>query len=185
MSANSHAESHYGAEMWVFPDKTQVTREVSERTSAMPTAVTAGLAVTGLLFILGVVGFIMRATGDGFGAHGPWGYYAAIFSFVFMVTGSAPLAAAIFRVIKSHWRRPLTRVSELFAIVGIFNIILFIPLMFVLPDFRNPELTPLATNQLDLRRTIWFEVPIAAAAPHWLNMLGIMGMPLCALLLLW
>ena len=55
MSANSHAESHYGAEMWVFPDKTQVTREVSERTSAMPTAVTAGLAVTGLLLILGVV----------------------------------------------------------------------------------------------------------------------------------
>ena len=123
MAANSHAEGHHHADMWVFPDKTQVTREVSERTSAMPTAVTAGLAVTGILLILGVVGFMMRAAGDGFGEHGPWGYYAAVFAFVFMVTGSAPLAAAIFRVTKSHWRRPLTRVSEMFALVGIFNII--------------------------------------------------------------
>jgi len=185
MAANSHAEGHHHADMWVFPDKTQVTREVSERTSAMPTAVTAGLAVTGILLILGVVGFMMRAAGDGFGEHGPWGYYAAVFAFVFMVTGSAPLAAAIFRVTKSHWRRPLTRVSEMFALVGIFNIILFIPLMFVLPDFRNPEMTPLAHNQLDLRRTIWFEVPIAGAAPHWLNILGIIGLGLSALVLLW
>ena len=98
MAAKSHAAGHHHADMWVFPDKTQVTREVSERTSAMPTAVTAGLAVTGILLILGVVGFMMRAAGDGFGEHGPWGYYAAVFAFVFMVTGSAPLAAAIFRV---------------------------------------------------------------------------------------
>ena len=185
MAANSHSESHYGPEMWVFPVASQVTREVSERTSAIPMAFGIGLGVSGLLLGLGIIGFVIRAMSDGFGAHGPWGYYAAIFSFIFMVTGAAPLAASIFRVTKSHWRRPLTRVSELFSLIGIFNILLFIPLMFVLPAFRNPNLVPLAENELDLRRTIWFEVPIGATAPQWLDLLGIACLALCALVLLW
>ena len=182
MATNSHSESHYGADMWVFPEASQVTREVSERTSAMPVAFGIGLTVSGLLLGLGIIGFVIRSMSDGYGAHGPWGYYAAVFAFVFMVTGTAPLAASIFRVTKSHWRRPLTRVSELFSLVGIFNILLFIPLMFVLPNFRNPGA---AENQLDLRRSIWFEVPIGANAPQWLDLLGIAGMALCALVILW
>ena len=85
MAANSHSESHYGPEMWVFPVASQVTREVSERTSAIPMAFGIGLGVSGLLLGLGIIGFVIRAMSDGFGAHGPWGYYAAIFSLIFMV----------------------------------------------------------------------------------------------------
>ena len=103
-----------------------------------------------------------------------------IFSFIFMITGTAPLAAAAFRVTKSHWRRPLSRISELFAVVGIFNILLFIPLMMVLPAIKNPDL---GAHELEIRRTIWFGVPIGA--PHWWDMLGIIFLAVASLAILW
>ena len=122
------------AGMWVFPDATVMTQDMGEKTKAMPQPFTMALAVTGVLFFLGIVGFIARAIDDGFGEIAPWGYYMAIFSMVFMVTSGAPLVAVAFRFTKSHWRRPLSRVAELFAIVGILNLLMFIPLMFLLPS---------------------------------------------------
>jgi len=174
------AESHYRSDMWVFPRPETVTQDVAEKTYAMPKPFTIALAVAGTLLVLGVIGFVVRATGDGFGAHGPWGYYMGIFSFIFMVTSTAPLAAAAFRVTKSHWRRPLSRISELFALVGIFNILLFIPLMMVLPAIKNPDL---GAHELEIRRTIWFGVPIGA--PHWWDMLGIIFLAVASLAILW
>ena len=148
------------AGMWVFPDVTVMSREVTEKTKSSPKPFTIALVATGILFILGIVGFIARAVGDGFGEIGPWGYYMAVFSMVFMVTGAAPLVSVAFRFTKSHWRRPLSRVSELFAIVGILNLLMFIPLMFLLPSIGNPEAA--VGGELAVRRTIWFEGPIGA-----------------------
>ena len=170
----------YHPEMWVFPVSSQVTADVSAKTHAMPRAFTIALVVSAVMLAFGIIGFIARATKDGFGDYAPWGYYMAIFSFVFMVTSTAPLAAAIFRVTKSHWRRPLSRVSELFALVGFFNILAFIPLMMVLPPiFKSGA----AEHQMELRRTIWFEVPIGA--PHVWDMLGIISLAITGAVLLW
>ena len=72
------------ADMWVFPDASVMTADMGEKTNAMPRPFIMGLAVTGILFILGIVGFVARAADDGFGEIGPWGYYMAIFSMVFM-----------------------------------------------------------------------------------------------------
>ncbi len=170
----------YHHEMWVFPIPGQVTADVSAKTHAMPRAFTLALVVSAVMLAFGIIGFIARATQDGFGDYAPWGYYMAIFSFVFMITSTAPLAAAIFRVTKSHWRRPLSRVSELFALVGFFNILAFIPLMMVLPPiFKSGA----AEHQMELRRTIWFEVPIGA--PHVWDMLGIISLAVTGAVLLW
>ena len=97
MAAGEH--SHEG--MWVFPAPEGVTRDMAEKTAAMPKAIARALVVTGILFGLGIAGFVVRALEDGFSAHGPWGYYAAIFMFLFMVTGAAPLAAVALRFTKS------------------------------------------------------------------------------------
>ena len=176
MAAN-HTQ-HAG--MWVFPRAEEVTRYLAGRTLGLPGPLATAMAVSGVLLVLGVVGFVVRATDDGFGAHGPWGYYAAIFSFLFMVAGAAPLAAVAFRFTKNHWRRPLSRVSELFALVGVFNVLLFIPLMFVLPAINNAGATEAGT---ELRRTIWFEVPIGA--PHWWDALGVIFLAVLSLAILW
>ena len=105
----------------------------------------------------------------------------ATFSFVFMVTSSAPIAAVAFRFTKSHWRRPLSRVSELFAVVGVLNIVLFIPMMFVLPSIGNPA--GHVEGQLEVRRTIWFEGPIGA--PHSWDLLGVIFLAVTAIAILW
>ena len=171
---------HHHAGMWVFPHPEETTRDMAAKTVFMPSAFKLGMAVAGAFLVLGLVGSLVRAASDGFGAHGPWGYYAAGFFFVFMITSGAPLAAVTFRFTKSHWRRPLTRVSELFAAVGVVNVLLFIPLMMVYPAFENPEA---GEHMLQLRRTIWFEVPLGA--PHWWDMLGIGFLGVTSLTILW
>ncbi|SUZ50957.1 uncharacterized protein METZ01_LOCUS3811 [marine metagenome] len=169
------------AGMWVFPDVTVMSREVAEKTKSSPQPFTMALVATGILFILGIIGFIVRAADDGFDEIGPWGYYMAVFSMVFMVTGGAPLVAVAFRFTKSHWRRPLSRVSELFAIVGILNLLMFIPLMFLLPAIENPE--GVVEGELFVRRTIWFEGPIGA--PHAWDLVGVAGLVVTSLFILW
>ncbi len=174
------ASEHHPAGMWVFPRVSGTTQYVANLTRSMPRTLNIALAVAGILSTLGIIGFIVRAADDGFGEHGPWGYYAGIFAFVFMISGAAPLVAVAFRFTKSHWRRPLSRVSELFAVIGIVNVLMFIPLMIVLPDIHNAGVPD---GHLELRRTIWFEVPIGA--PHWWGMLGILGLAVGSIAILW
>ena len=176
MAASEHG--HNG--MWVFPAAEAVTRDVADKTSAMPRPFSIALLVAGALFLLGIIGFAARAIDDGFGDHAPWGYFAAVFFFIFMVTSAAPLAAVAFRFTKSHWRRPVSRVSELFAVVGVLNILMFIPLMIVLPSIKNPEI---GVEELEIRRTIWFEVPVGA--PLAWDVLGVIFLALTALAILW
>ena len=181
--ASSGEQQHGGghhAGMWVFPVSERVTAEVTGRTFAFPSGYKLALGVAGILTVLGVIGFIIKLTSSGFGSPGPWGYYAGIFSFIFMATGAAPLVAVAFRFTKSHWRRPLSRVSELFALVGVVNVILFIPLMLALPPILNPAAQG---TELEVRRTLWFEVPIGA--PHWWDFLGLVGLAVCSLAILW
>ena len=183
----AHGEGHGGVSgghypgMWVFPDPRVITRDMAAKVSAMPQMFTLGLLLAFALLVLGVVGFIARAAADGFDDRAPWGYYMATFSFVFMVTSGAPVAAVAFRFTKSHWRRPLSRVSELFAVVGIFNIITFIPMMLILPPILNPG--PVQGHDLEVRRTIWFEGPIGA--PHAWDLAGVIGLAVTSLFILW
>lgn len=174
------ASGHNHAGMWVFPRAEEMTRDVASKTFAVPQKLAIALLLSGVLLVLGLIGFIARSVDDGFGDHGPWGYYAAIFSFLFMITGAAPLAAVAFRFTKSHWRRPLSRISELFSVVSVFTVLMFIPLMLVLPSIKNPGS---GEDQLEIRRTIWFEAPIGS--PHVWDVLGVTFLALTGLFILW
>jgi len=59
----------------------------------MPSIYKLVLIATGVLAVLGIVGFILRLTHDGFTAngHGPWGYYAAAFAYVFNTLKNHPV----------------------------------------------------------------------------------------------
>lgn len=175
MAASEH--SHSG--MWVFPSPEGITRDVAGKMSSTPRILPLVLTGSGVLFVLGIIGFVLRGVDDGFGDHAPWGYYAAIFSFIFMVTGAAPLAAVAFRFTKSHWRRPLSRISEMFAIIGVFSSLMMIPLLIVLPPIKNPDWAGAGTEDMELRRTIWFEVPIGA--PLAWDILGFIFLAICSM----
>ena len=180
---SSHSESHYPHDMWVFPDAQSTTQDVARKTASTPGILKLGLAIAGVLAILGVVGFVLRMTSDGFSDYGAWGYYAAIFSYIFVITSSAPLVAVAFRLTKSHWRRPISRISELFALVGVVNVILYIPLIYLLPPINNPNFVPGMHGELQIRKTIWMEVPFGA--PHLWDFLGIISLAVLSLIILW
>ena len=185
----AHGEGHGGSSgghypgMWIFPNPRVITRDIAGKAASMPRGFTLALLASGILLVLGVVGFVARAAADGFDDRAPWGYYMASFSFVFMVTSAAPVAAVAFRFTKSHWRRPLSRVSELFAVVGILNIIMFIPMMLILPPIANPNAGHGNGHDLDIRRTIWFEGPVGA--PHAWDLAGVIALAVTALFILW
>ncbi len=125
-------------------------------------------SVFGILLILGIIGFVMRLS-DGVSDTAVWGYYAAMFAFILTTAQSAPMVAIAPRIAKAHWRRPISRVAELWTVVGLFNLLLFIPMLWILP--------PLS----DGRRSLWFyfdggDVP--SYSPHiWGSPCS--GCPLC------
>ena len=146
-----------------------VTRDLSQRMYDLSSRFKVLIVILGLLFILAIIGFIVRLSG-GFDDRTVWGYYAAMFAFLLATAGSAPLAAVAFRFTKSHWRRPLSRASELFALVGALNLLWFIPLMALLPSLEG-------------RRSLWFEGPIGA--PHGWNLFAVLFLVLCGLAILY
>ncbi len=182
--ASSVGEHHHGsgqhAGMWVFPQGSRIVSDAAGKLSRTPSPYKLALGLAAILTALGVAGFALKLTSAGFGEPGPWGYYAGIFSFVFMVTGAAPLVACAFRFTKSHWRRPVSRISELFALMGVVNVLLFIPLMLALPPIQNAHVEG---SELAVRRTLWFEVPIGA--PHFWDLMGFVGLAFCSLFILW
>jgi hypothetical protein len=180
--AATEAKGHgQHAGMWVFPDAATLSQDVSEKSKTTSSAFKMALVVTGILFVLAIIGFVVRAADDGFDEIGPWGYYNAVFSMIFMVTSGAPLAACAFRFTKSHWRRPLSRVAELFSIVGILNLLMFIPMMIFLPSLDNPA--GVVEGQMELRRSIWFEGPIGA--PLAWDFVGVAFLVITAMAILW
>jgi hypothetical protein len=180
--AATEAKGHgQHAGMWVYPDAATLSQDVSEKSKTTSSAFKMALVVTGILFVLAIIGFVVRAADDGFDEIGPWGYYNAVFSMIFMVTSGAPLAACAFRFTKSHWRRPLSRVAELFSIVGILNLFMFIPMMIFLPSLDNPA--GVVEGQMELRRSIWFEGPIGA--PLAWDFVGVAFLVITAMAILW
>ena len=132
-------------------------------------------SVFGILLILGIIGFVMRLS-DGVSDTAVWGYYAAMFAFILTTAQSAPMVAIAPRIAKAHWRRPISRVAELWTAVGLFNLLLFIPMLWILP--------PLS----DGRRSLWVyfdggDVP--SYSPHIWSTLAILGLVVIGVALLW
>ena len=131
-------------------------------------------SVFGILLILGIVGFVMRLS-SGVGDRAVWGYYAAVFAFILTTAQAAPMVAIAPRLAKAHWRRPISRVAELWSAVGLFNLLLFIPMLWILP--------PLS----DGRRSLWFyeagKVP--NYSPHIWASVAMLALVVIGVMLLW
>ncbi len=163
----------------------EVTEHLSRKVITLERGFWLAIAGLGALVVLGIVGFVVRAMDDGFSdmARPAWGYYAAMFGFLLVTVGSIPVVAVGFRWTKSHWRRPISRASELFALVGLLNVLWFIPLIFLLPDINLGDTLGEGFVVGEDRRTIWFEVPIGA--PLWWDTLAVVFLFLCGMAILW
>ena len=142
------------------------------------------LLATGTLFILGVIGFAIRAFTDGFGSDSreAWGYYTTTVAYLLATAGAAPVVAMVLRLVKAHWSRPMTRVAEIYGAVGLVTLLMFIPLLFLVPRASG-------------RRTIWFQDHDGVlgagtdgkifGAPHVYDSLALLFLVICGLALLY
>lgn len=118
----------------------------------------------GLLFLLGIVGFVMRVSG-GFAHRAEWGYYAVVVVYLLSTAQAAPLLAVATRLTKGYWGKPLVRAAELFTVVGVVNLVLLLPLLMVVPPLEG-------------RRTFWIAWE---GAPQTMLFLGMFSLVVCGL----
>ena len=130
--------------------------------------------VFAVLSVLGVVGFVIRLT-DGIGNTPVWGYHAALFAFILTAAQGAPMVAIAPRIANAHWRRSISRVAELFSLVGVVSFIIYIPVAWALPSME------------DGRRTLWFygELNMPAHMPEITVTLVLLALTVNGLWLLW
>ena len=155
-----------------------IGRDLLSRHERPAPAYKAAVAVCGVLLVLGIVGFVLRLT-DGVGNKTLWGYHAALFAFILTTCQAAPMAAIAPRLAKAQWRRPISRTAEMFTAVGLLNMALFIPLLWVLPGLD------------DGRRTLWFfdassvhaDVPVHS--PHIWAAMSLASLVVVGLMMLW
>lgn len=125
------------------------------------------LVFSGLLLLLGIVGVVLRFSS---GMHREeWGFYAATVIFLFSTAQAAPILAVATRLTKGYWRKPLVRVAELFTLSGVLNLLLFLPLLALLPPLEG-------------RRTFWMAWPGTPQIPL---IVGVSTLVICGLAFLY
>ena len=132
-------------------------------------------ALSAIMFAFGIIGYVLRLT-SGFDDKGAWGYYVAVFAFLMTTTSAAPMVAIAPRIANSHWRRPISRAAEIWTLSGCLNLLLYIPLIWLLPSLENG------------RRSFWFwgqQEGVPAYSPHIWATLAILGLVVMGLSVLW
>jgi molybdopterin-containing oxidoreductase family membrane subunit len=153
--------------------------EISKKSLSIHTATSKRFRqfayLTGAMLILGIVGFFMKLFA-GFDDKQAWGYYVAVFAFLMTTTSAAPMVAIAPRIANAHWRRPISRAAEIWTLAGCVNLILYIPLIWLLPSLENG------------RRSLWFyeqQEGVPAYAPHIWVTLAIIALVILGVALTW
>lgn len=120
--------------------------------------------LSGLLFLVGIAGVVMRISG-GYTDRAQWGFYAAVFAWVLSTGCSAPALSVATRLTKGYWRKPLVRVAELFAATTVLLVLLFIPLL--------PAIPPVTSHV-----SFWVNWQ---GAPQTALLLAVLGLAVCGL----
>ncbi len=182
-AGHSGASSHHHAPregLYVpFTKQRDVVRDLINKHDKPSDKWWSGVVAGAILLVLGIVGFVLRLSG-GVDDRIAWGYFAMMFAFVLTTAQAAPMVAIAPRIANGHWRRPISRAAEIWTAVGLFNILLFIPMLWILP--------PLS----DGRRSLWFWDPedpfysrVPVYSPHIWATLALLALVVTGVLLLW
>ncbi len=101
------------------------------------------LIILAILSVIGIVALIARPIASGWGDRQAWTYVAVAFGYLMATVASAPCVSAATRLVRGHWRRPINRISEIWAVGMIVPAILFILLEATVPGTHG-------------RPTVWF-----------------------------
>ena len=164
-----HSQSLSGDGRLEGVSHSEVSREVLGIFRSITSRYWGWVVVLSILTGLGVASMIIRLT-DGFDDRSDWGYVAATVAYLTTVFAAAPAVAAGLRFTKNHWRRPMTRIAEIYGVTGILGLLLLLPVLAALPPLEG-------------RNSIWFEWPVFA--PFGWDTVSMATLVLAGLVYLW
>ena len=154
-----------------------VSRDVIERTSTIGSLYKRVLGASVALVGIGTLGFLLIAF-TGSDDRSQWGYLAAIVAYILTTAQAAPLVSIACRSVRANWGKPLARVSELYAVVGLGVLLAYVPLVVALPAlYPNPD----APGE-GVRNTIW--IYWHSHAPHIYDSLALLTLVITGIALL-
>jgi len=163
-----HAEAHAGGHAPLPQGKTarQLTEDVLERMRMARERTGAPLLIASVLSVAGLVGILLKLS-HGFGDRAAWGYYAAIVGWLLSTACSAPIIVIVTRLARGDWRRPFTRIGDIYAFTPAIMLLLVTPVMLALPPLEG-------------RRNLYMNWP---GAPHVYIFLAFLGLAIIGPLL--
>jgi hypothetical protein len=108
---------------------------------------TVALVATALA-IVGAVALVLGPLLSGYANRQAWAYTAVAFLYLMSTAAAAPCLSTALRVARSHWRRPVNRVAEIWAVTLVLPLGLYLLLMGTLPGTEG-------------RLSIWFGWPLS------------------------
>jgi hypothetical protein len=121
----------------------QLVRDGLQRLRAKGQWYRISLIILAILTVIGIIALIVQAIASGWGDRENWGYVAVAFGYIMSTVAAAPCVCVAGRLTRAHWRRPIDRISEIWAAAMIVPAILFLLLMWTVPNTHG-------------RPTIWF-----------------------------
>ena len=154
----------------VPPSKDLIDKHLQQRGKMFRTS----LMLAAIFSVIGVLGIILKII-NGFDNLSDWSVYVTACVFIFTTFMGAPMLSMATKVARGNWRRPVSRLSEIFCISGIAGLLMFLPLLWVLPSLE------------DGRNTLWFYDPgkVPAYSPHIWTSIAMIAFIFTALALLW
>ena len=165
---------HDGVLQGTFGD---VSRDLVQKTSTIGPLYKRVLGLSIALVGIGTLGFLLIAF-SGSNDRSQWGYLAAIVAYILTTAQAAPLVSIACRSVRANWGKPLSRVSELYAVVGLGVLLAYVPLVAALPSlYPNPE----APGE-GVRNTIW--IYWHSHSPHIYDTLALLTLVITGIALL-
>lgn len=114
-----------------------VARDGLQRLKSTGQVFRLSLIILAVLSAIGVVALVVGPIASGWGDRQAWTYVAVAFGYLMTTVASAPCVSAATRLVRGHWRRPINRISEIWAAGMIVPAVLFLILMATVPGTRG------------------------------------------------
>lgn len=126
----------------------EIVRDGLRRLRSVGPTYRLALIVSAVLAALGLVGIIVGPLLSGYDINErqDWTYVAVAFAYLLSPVAAAPCLSAALRLARGHWRRPVNRISELWAIALPIPLVLFFIMLPLQPDSEG-------------RPSLWFGWP--------------------------
>lgn len=118
------SHGHMVPKVWSLSPR-EIAADGTRRIRDLGSLYRLGLIIAAVLAVVGVVSVIAGPVLSGYGDRSVWTYTTAAFFFLMSTVAAAPCVSVALRLARGHWRRPVNRVAEIWAVSLIIPLILF------------------------------------------------------------